>query len=71
MKSIKFRKKRIILIGFVLFLILLYHETLINQLDKITMPDSSELCKIAPPELCMNFGRFLETFLLIYIFDLI
>jgi beta-1,4-galactosyltransferase 4 len=30
---------------------LLYHETLINQLDKFTMPDSSELCKIAPEEL--------------------
>lgn len=51
MKSIKFRKKRIIVIGSVIFLMLLYHETLINQIDKITMPDSSELCKIASEEL--------------------
>lgn len=51
MKSIKFRRNRIVFICFIIFLILLYHETLINQLDKITMPDSSELCKIAPEEL--------------------
>jgi hypothetical protein len=51
MKSIKFRKKRIIFLSCVIFMGLLYHETLINQLDKFTMPDSSELCKIAPEEL--------------------
>ncbi len=51
MKSIKFRKKRIIAVCFGIFLILLYHETLINQFDKLTMPDSSELCKIASEEL--------------------
>ena len=51
MKSIKFRKKRIIFLSCVIFMGILYHETLINQLDKFTMPDSSELCKIAPEEL--------------------
>lgn len=51
MKSIKFRKKRIVITCFIIFLILLYHETIINQVDKITMPDSSELCKIASDDL--------------------
>jgi hypothetical protein len=63
MKSIKFRKKRIFAICFSIFLILIYHETIINQFDKLTMPDSSELCKIASEELrnYTNIIQFIST----------
>lgn len=54
MKPFKLRKKRILLIFCGIFLLLMYHETLLTQIDKVIMPDSSELCKIGSKEIC-NF----------------
>ena len=58
MKSVKLKKKRIIALAIVVFFMLLYHEKIINVFDKLTMPDSSELCKIALPSIseCSFFG---------------
>ena len=52
MNPIRFRTRRVILIcAFLAIIGFLFHEKLFNQIDRMTMPDSSELCKIAPEEL--------------------
>ena len=56
MKPLKLRKKRILLIFCGIFLLLMYHETLLTQIDQVIMPDSSELCKIGSEETCLNIN---------------